>query len=125
MRLLGLTLDDVKKGDLINTVYEFLDNHKGKLKLVLYNYEVEDIEVAEFVKKHETKLTRLNTKITRDVSETCYFFICESKDRSPSYTIKFSGDIKTGLKKLEELLESSDARKRHIRKAPQSSYSRK
>ena len=49
MRLLGLTLDDVKKGDLINTVYEFLDNHKGKLKLVLYNYDVEEIEVAEFV----------------------------------------------------------------------------
>mgnify|MGYP004462218601 CR=1 FL=1 len=55
-----------------------------------------------------------NTKITVDLTESCYFFITSKYD-IPNYTMKFNGDLKTGLTRLNELLATVNDREKHIR----------
>tara|TARA_A100001391_G_scaffold135938_2_gene94631 strand:+ start:1080 stop:1427 length:348 start_codon:yes stop_codon:yes gene_type:complete len=115
MRLLGLMFDDVYDNDEhIELVYKFLKDNKRELKLVLYNQKVSDKDVATFVKKHEKKLIDLGTKITRDLTETCYFLI-STQDTVIHYTMKFSGDVLKGLETLQELLSTVEHRSKHIR----------
>ena len=115
MRLLGLMFDEVYDNDEhIELVYEFLRDNKRELKLVLYNKDVSDEDVAKFVKKHETKLIDLGTKITRDMTETCYFLISE-QETAIYFTMKFSGNLLSGLEALKELLSTVEHRSKHIR----------
>ena len=115
MRLLGLMLDDIyNKDEDVDAIYDFLKDNKRELKLVLFNKLVTDEEVAKFVKKHENKLINLGTKITRDMTEPCYFLI-STEDIVHAYFMKFSGSLDTGIKTLQELFASADHRKKHNR----------
>tara|TARA_R100000008_G_scaffold86743_1_gene81281 strand:+ start:1361 stop:1708 length:348 start_codon:yes stop_codon:yes gene_type:complete len=115
MRLLGLMLDDVYDKDKdVDIVYEFLKDNKRELKLVLFNQNVTDEDVAKFVKKHEKKLIHLGTKITRDMTEACYFLI-STEDIVHTYFMKFSGTLHKGIQALQELLSTVGHRTKHNR----------
>lgn len=115
MRLLGIVLDEIITQDnSVKTIYKFLKNNNRSVKLILYKKDIEDIKLAKFVKENEKILTDLGTKITVDLTESCYFFITSKYD-IPNYTMKFNGDLKTGLTRLNELLATVNDREKHIR----------
>ena len=114
MRYLGMLLDDVKDSpDIIEQVYEFLYQNKRSLKLVLYNRDVSDLDVAQFTKRYQEKLEVLGSQITRDFSVPVYFYIGDNQ--IPGYTMWYKGEIEKGLQHFKELLDTQDERRKHVR----------
>ena len=115
MRLLGIVLDEIiTDHNSVKTIYKFLKDNNRSVKLILYKKDIDDFKLAKFVKENEKVLADLGTKITIDLTESCYFFIT-SKYNIPNYTMKFNGDLKTGLTRLDELLATVNDREKHIR----------
>ena len=116
LRLLGLFLDDIINDEqILDDLYKILKDNKRSAKLILYVKDVDDIEMAKFVKKYEETLINIGTKISRDMSVHCYYLITVSKDHPiRGYSMWFRGSVTKGLKHFKELIESEDARKRFI-----------
>ena len=118
LRLIGIILDEVIDNDeVILELIRILKKYKRSAKLILYNKNVDDIVLAKFVKKHEDELINIGTKITRNLTEHCYYLIIENKkeyELVTGFSLCYNGHHMLGLKHFEELVDSEDARKRFI-----------
>jgi len=118
LRLLGIILDEVIDNEaVIQKLITILKKYKRSAKLIMYNKNVDDIELAKFVKKYEVDLINVGTKITRNITENCYYLIVENKKENElvtGYSLCFSGNHIMGLKHFEELIDSEDARKKFL-----------
>ena len=117
LRLIGIILDDIiDNEEVIKQLIDILSSYKRSAKLLLYNKNIDDITLAKFVKKYEDDLIGVGTKITKKLSETCYYLIIKEKDNKliTGYSLCYTGDHSLGLEHFKELIQSEDARKRFI-----------
>ena len=117
LRLIGIILDDIiNNEEIIKELVDILSSYKRSAKLLLYNRNVDDITLAKFVKKYEDDLIGVGTKITTDLSETCYYLIVKEEHSKliTGYSLCYSGDHSLGLAHFKELIQSENARKRFI-----------
>tara|TARA_R100000278_G_C5437986_1_gene152643 strand:- start:214 stop:558 length:345 start_codon:yes stop_codon:yes gene_type:complete len=114
MRHVGLMLDDIidNKKD-IKLLQKFFKDRSKSLKLVLYNNKLDDDKVAEFVNEYDKVLTTIGTQITRDLTTPVYFFI--GQEQISNYTMWYKGVLKTGLQHFEQLLDTQNDRRKHVR----------
>lgn len=114
MRHVGLMLDDIiDKTVNISLLDKFFKDRTKSLKLVLYNKLVDDSAVAKFFKDNEKLLTNIGTQITRDLTVPVYFFIGD--EQITNYTMWYKGSLSKGLEHFEQLLDTQNERRKHIR----------
>ena len=118
LRLIGIILDEVIDNEVvIQKLITILKKYKRSAKLIMYNKNIDDIKLAKFVKKYEDDLINVGTKITRNITEHCYYLIIKNKKENElvtGYSLCFTGSHEIGLKHFEELIDSEDARKKFL-----------
>jgi len=114
MRHLGVILDDVMdKPKLLKEINAFFKDRTRELKLVLFNKNVDDSNVATFIKANEDILSAIGSQVTRDFTVPVYFYI--GPNRISNYTMWYAGSIEQGLIHFELLLNTQDERNKHVR----------
>lgn len=114
MRELGISLDDVIDNDnVIEHIHNFFVDKTRTLKLILFNKNINDLNVSLFIKDNEKFLSAIGSQVTRDFSVPVYFYIGETQ--IPNYSMWYKGTIDKGLFHFEQLLNTQDERRKHIK----------
>ena len=115
----GVILDNFIDLDNVDELLEKIkvcsSKSSSQFKLILYNIDVDEVKVREFVKRHENLLFKVNAKFTKILKEYVFFLIDDSFNQSRkqlsislikkiNFRYRYLGSLEKGLEEFVRVL---------------------
>tara|TARA_Y100000310_G_scaffold70787_1_gene66546 strand:+ start:7711 stop:8109 length:399 start_codon:yes stop_codon:yes gene_type:complete len=108
-----IDLDNVD--ELLEKIKVYSSKSSSQFKLILYNIDVDEAKVREFVKRHENLLFKVNAKFTKILKEYVFFLIDDSFNQSQkqlsisliekiNFRYRYLGSLEKGLEEFVRIL---------------------